>query len=176
MASPKMAPDAKYTQIGGKIFVSGNQALVRLPIDQARRDKAAGLKTGGFISGYRGSPLGHLDQDLTRAKPLLEPLDIIFQPGVNEDLAATAVWGTSIMMVRDDCAPSAELWMLWRTATSGIPRRFERRRTSRVSSAASFSATRARLGRLSTSTFWPIEPERSCATKRAIASVGPPAG
>lgn len=94
MASPKTAPDAKYRQVGGKIFVSGNQALVRLPIDQAHRDAAAGLKTAGFISGYRGSPLGHLDQDLTRAKPILEPLDVIFQPGVNEDLAATAVWGT----------------------------------------------------------------------------------
>ena len=120
MASPKMAPDAKYTQIGGKIFVSGNQALVRLPIDQARRDKAAGLKTGGFISGYRGSPLGHLDQDLTRAKPLLEPLDIIFQPGVNEDLAATAVWGTQQIGFFD---PKFEgVFGMWYSKGPGIDR------------------------------------------------------
>jgi len=94
MASPKMAPDAKYRQLDGRVFVSGNQALVRLPIEQARRDRSLGLNTGGFISGYRGSPLGHLDQDFGRAKALLDPLNIVFQAGVNEDLAATAVWGT----------------------------------------------------------------------------------
>ena len=78
----------------GPVYVSGNQALARLPVEQARRDQKAGLNTAGFISGYRGSPLGHLDQELTRAKPVFEPLNIRFQPGVNEDLAATAVWGT----------------------------------------------------------------------------------
>ena len=94
MASPKISPESKYEQPSGCIYVSGNQALVRLPIEQARRDREAGLHTAGFISGYRGSPLGHLDQDFARVKPLLEDHDIRFQPGVNEDLAATAVWGT----------------------------------------------------------------------------------
>ena len=94
MASPKLAPDEKYNCGDGRVYLSGNQALVRLPIEQARRDRAAGLKTAGFISGYRGSPLGHLDQDFTRVKTLLETLDIRFQPGVNEDMAANAVWGT----------------------------------------------------------------------------------
>lgn len=94
MVSPKTAPDEKYKQTEGKVYLSGNQALVRMTVEQARRDRANGLHTAGFVSGYRGSPLGHLDQDFTRIKPLLESLDIRFQPGVNEDLAATAVWGT----------------------------------------------------------------------------------
>ena len=94
MASSKIAPEEKYQLSEGRVYLSGNQALVRLPIEQSRRDRAAGLNTGGFISGYRGSPLGHLDQDFTRVKPLLESLDIRFQPGVNEDMAANAVWGT----------------------------------------------------------------------------------
>jgi indolepyruvate ferredoxin oxidoreductase len=94
MAMSKSAPDEKYAASDGRVYLSGNQALVRLTVEQARRDRAAGLNTAGFISGYRGSPLGHLDQDFTRVKPLLESLDIRFQPGVNEDMAANAVWGT----------------------------------------------------------------------------------
>ena len=70
------------------------QALVRLPMAQIRRDRAAGLNTAGFVSGYRGSPLGGYDQQLFAARKHLEEHDIMFQPGVNEDLAATAVWGT----------------------------------------------------------------------------------
>ena len=77
-----------------RAYLSGNQALARLPAEQARRDRLAGHNTTGFISGYRGSPLGHLDFELTKAAPIFEPLGIRFQPGVNEDLAATAVWGT----------------------------------------------------------------------------------
>ena len=94
MASPKMSADAKYIQSDGRVLLSGNQTLVRLTVEQAKRDREAGLNTGGFISGYRGSPLGHLDQDFARAKGLLDQANIVFQPGVNEDMAATAVWGT----------------------------------------------------------------------------------
>lgn len=84
----------KYTNATGQIFLSGIQALVRLPMVQIRRDRAAGLHTAGFISGYRGSPLGGYDQQLLAAKPHLDALDIVVRPAVNEDLAATAVWGT----------------------------------------------------------------------------------
>jgi indolepyruvate ferredoxin oxidoreductase len=84
----------KYTAAEGRIFLTGTQALVRIPIVQMRRDRAAGLNTGTFISGYRGSPLGGLDFALQQARKHLKPLDIVFQPGVNEDLAATAVWGS----------------------------------------------------------------------------------
>ncbi len=86
--------DDKYTQESGRVFLSGVQALARLPMLQRQRDQAAGLNTAGFISGYRGSPLGGLDQTLWKAKPHLTRHHILFQPGVNEDLAATAVWGT----------------------------------------------------------------------------------
>jgi indolepyruvate ferredoxin oxidoreductase len=86
--------DQKYTQSSGHVFLTGIQALVRLPMAQIRRDRAAGLKTAGFISGYRGSPLGGYDQQLFAARKHLDQYNIKFQPGVNEDLAATAIWGS----------------------------------------------------------------------------------
>ena len=84
----------RYTQSEGAVFMSGNQALVRLVLQQRIRDAKAGLNTAGFISGYRGSPLGRLDMELWSIDKLLKQQQIHFQPGVNEDLAATAVWGT----------------------------------------------------------------------------------
>jgi indolepyruvate ferredoxin oxidoreductase len=86
--------DDKYRQDQGRVYLSGIQALVKLPMLQHLRDQAAGLDTGGFISGYRGSPLGGLDKELWRAETFLSHHQIHFQPGLNEDLAATAVWGT----------------------------------------------------------------------------------
>ena len=86
--------DDKYRAESGRIYLTGTQALVRLPMTQMRRDRAAGLNTATFISGYRGSPLGSYDQQLMAARSALDPLDISFQPGLNEDLAATAVWGS----------------------------------------------------------------------------------
>ena len=90
----KVSLDDKYTLDSGRVFMTGTQALVRLPMMQRDRDLAAGLNTAGFISGYRGSPLGGLDQSLGKAKQYLQQHHIRFQPGVNEDLAATAIWGT----------------------------------------------------------------------------------
>jgi indolepyruvate ferredoxin oxidoreductase len=86
--------DDKYTLDHGRAFMTGTQALVRLPMLQRSRDLVAGLNTGGFISGYRGSPLGGLDQSLWKAKQHLAEHHVTFQPGVNEDLAATSIWGT----------------------------------------------------------------------------------
>jgi indolepyruvate ferredoxin oxidoreductase len=86
--------DDKYALESGRVYLTGTQALVRLPIMQRQRDAAAGLKTGCFISGYRGSPLGGLDQQLWQAQPFLSRNHIHFRPGVNEDLAATAIWGS----------------------------------------------------------------------------------
>ncbi|MEE8189124.1 MAG: indolepyruvate ferredoxin oxidoreductase family protein [Kiloniellales bacterium] len=94
MALAAVALDDKYTLQSGRVYLTGTQALVRLPMMQRQRDAAAGLKTGCFISGYRGSPLGGLDQQLWQARPFLQNNDIHFQPGVNEDLAATAIWGS----------------------------------------------------------------------------------
>jgi len=96
--------DQKYTQGSGHIFLTGIQALVRLPMAQIRRDRAMGLNTAGFISGYRGSPLGGYDQQLFAARKHLEQYNIKFQPGVNEDLAATAVWGSQQL----NLSPGAE--------------------------------------------------------------------
>jgi indolepyruvate ferredoxin oxidoreductase len=84
----------KYVSTSGRIYLNGIQALVRLLLMQRRRDIAAGLNTAGFVSGYRGSPLGGLDDTLWRAQRHLDADHIKFVPGVNEDLAATAVWGT----------------------------------------------------------------------------------
>ncbi|MGR4896723.1 indolepyruvate ferredoxin oxidoreductase family protein [Stenotrophomonas sp. LARHCG68] len=86
--------DHKYTRTDGRIYLSGVQALVRLPLMQQQRDLAAGLNTGGFISGYRGSPLGGFDLELWRARKHLEAAKVKFVPGLNEDLGATMVWGT----------------------------------------------------------------------------------
>ena len=84
----------KYTLDSGRVYITGVQALVRLPMMQRRRDAAAGLDTAGYVSGYRGSPLGGFDNALVQAKPLLEKHHVRFHPGLNEDLAATAVWGS----------------------------------------------------------------------------------
>jgi indolepyruvate ferredoxin oxidoreductase len=91
---PEVSLDDKYTNLDGRIYLSGIQALVRLPMMQRLRDQAAGLNTAGFVSGYRGSPLGTLDEALWKAQKHLEKHHVKFVPGVNEDLAATAVWGT----------------------------------------------------------------------------------
>ena len=84
----------KYTLDSGRVYITGIQALVRLPMMQRRRDLAAGLDTAGYVSGYRGSPLGGFDNALVQARPLLEEHHVRFHPGLNEDLAATAVWGS----------------------------------------------------------------------------------
>jgi indolepyruvate ferredoxin oxidoreductase len=86
--------DDKYLQDGGRVFISSNQALVRLPLDQARRDAARGLKTAGYISGYRGSPLGVYDVALWGAQTLLDQHHIRFVPGLNEELALSGIRGT----------------------------------------------------------------------------------
>ncbi len=86
--------DDKYSLDYGRAFMSGVQALVKLPMLQQLRDQRMGKNTAGFISGYRGSPLGGYDQALVKASKYLKARNIVFQPGVNEELAATAVWGT----------------------------------------------------------------------------------
>jgi indolepyruvate ferredoxin oxidoreductase len=86
--------DDKYELESGRVYLTGTQALVRLPIIQRRRDRAAGLDTAGFVTGYRGSPLGGIDQAFMQARKFIDAADITFRPGLNEDLAATAILGT----------------------------------------------------------------------------------
>src|ERR1700730_6921644 len=87
----------QYTQEDGLVFLSGIEALVRLSLDQIRTDRRRGLRTGMFISGYRGSPIGMLDHHLQRQEGLLQQNGIVFVDGLNEDLAATAVSGTQML-------------------------------------------------------------------------------
>jgi indolepyruvate ferredoxin oxidoreductase len=94
LADPDYTLEHKFTRTEGRIYLSGVQALVRLPLMQRLRDQAAGLNTAGFVSGYRGSPLGGFDLELWKAKKHLAAAGVKFTPGLNEDLGATMVWGT----------------------------------------------------------------------------------
>lgn len=94
MKLAEVSLDDKYAAESGQVFLTGTQALVRLPMMQFQRDRRAGLDTACYITGYRGSPLGNFDKSLWQAKQFLARQNIHFQPGVNEDLAATALWGT----------------------------------------------------------------------------------
>ncbi len=102
MEKSSVSLDDKYLLKEGSSFMTGVQALVRLPLVQKELDKQAGLNTAGYISGYRGSPLGGYDQQLEKNYKLLEENEIKFQPGVNEDLAATALWGTQQAEIRGE--------------------------------------------------------------------------
>src|ERR671920_48111 len=97
-----IALDDKYDLTKDRVFITGTQAIIRLLLMQRERDRLAGLDTAGFVSGYRGSPLGGLDQNLWRAKDFLERSNIVFQPGLNEELAATAVWGSQQAEMRGE--------------------------------------------------------------------------
>lgn len=111
----------KYDLVEGKAYMTGIQALVRLPLDQKRLDLRAGHNTGGFISGYRGSPLGGYDQQLRAAQSWLDAHDIQFWEGLNEDLGATAVWGSQQLGL----FPGAQrdgLFGIWYGKTPGVDR------------------------------------------------------
>ena len=94
--------DDKYDLTQSRVFVTGYQALIRACLMQQERDRRAGLNTAGYVSGYRGSPLGGLDQQFMRAKAALERHNVLFQSGLNEDLAATAIWGTQQAELRGE--------------------------------------------------------------------------
>jgi indolepyruvate ferredoxin oxidoreductase len=102
MALNHVTLDDKYDLAKSRIFVTGFQALVRLCLMQKERDRRAGLNTAGYVTGYRGSPLGTLDQQFIRAQRSLDKYDIRFQAGINEDLAATALWGTQQAELRGE--------------------------------------------------------------------------
>ncbi len=94
MALQAVSLDDKYAQTDGRVHITGSQALVRLAMLQSIRDRAARLNTACYISGYRGSPMHNLDKELWRAQRFLTEPSIHFWPAVNEDLAATAIWGS----------------------------------------------------------------------------------
>ncbi|MBK1689939.1 indolepyruvate ferredoxin oxidoreductase family protein [Rubrivivax gelatinosus] len=121
-ALARVSLDDKYALESGRAFMSGVQALVRLPMLQRRRDELAGLNTAGFISGYRGSPLGGYDQALWAAKKHLEAQNIVFQPGVNEELGATAVWGTQQLDLFPEAKKFDGVFGLWYGKGPGVDR------------------------------------------------------
>ena len=109
--------DSRYTQTTGRVFLNGTQALVRLMLNQARNDAAAGLSTGGMASGYRGSPLATLDQELWRANRHLDAHAIEFIPAVNEEMAATIMPAPS----RRKANPRQLLMVCFRSGTAKGP-------------------------------------------------------
>ena len=114
--------DDKYALESGRAFMSGVQALVRLPMLQKKRDAMFGLNTGGFVSGYRGSPLGGYDQALWAAKKHLAAQNIFFQPGVNEELAATAVWGSQQLDLYPESKKVDGVFGIWYGKGPGVDR------------------------------------------------------
>ncbi|PCO06662.1 indolepyruvate ferredoxin oxidoreductase [Microbulbifer flavimaris] len=113
---------AAFTRDSGRVFLTGIDALVRLPLMQKRLDELAGLNTAGFISGYRGSPLGGYDQSLWRHKALLAERDIHFEPGVNEDLGATNIWGTQLLDHYRQQATRDGVFSIWYGKGHGVDR------------------------------------------------------
>ncbi|WP_299350984.1 indolepyruvate ferredoxin oxidoreductase family protein [uncultured Shimia sp.] len=111
----------RYSRESGRVFLTGTQALVRIMLDQARRDRAAGNDTAGFISGYRGSPLGAFDLELWRAKDRVEDNRITFMPAVNEDLGATAVLGAQQASL-DPHAEVEGVFSMWYGKGPGVDR------------------------------------------------------
>lgn len=103
------------------VLLNGTQALVRLMLMQSARDRAAGLNTAGLCTGYRGSPLGGVDLQMMRSRKLLEPANILFQPGLNEDLAATAIWGSQQAELRGEGKYDG-VFALWYGKGPGVDR------------------------------------------------------
>lgn len=119
--NPDITLSDKYTLSSGRVYMTGTQALVRLLLAQKARDEADGLNTAGFVSGYRGSPLGAVDQELWRARHHIESHGITFTPGLNEELAATAVWGSQ-MVALDPNATVDGVFAMWYGKGPGVDR------------------------------------------------------
>ncbi|QBY00341.1 indolepyruvate ferredoxin oxidoreductase family protein [Rhodophyticola sp. CCM32] len=102
MGVQQVSLEDRYDMTKSPVLLNGTQALVRLMIAQKARDKAAGLNTAGYVTGYRGSPLGAVDLQMARAQKHLTASDILFQPGTNEDMAATALWGSQQAELRGE--------------------------------------------------------------------------
>lgn len=111
----------KYALARGRVYLTGIQALARLALMQAQRDAATGLNTAGFVSGYQGSPLNHVDKVMREAKPWLDAHRVRFQPGQNEELAALSVWGTQQVSL-DPQARHQGVFALWYGKWAGVAR------------------------------------------------------
>ncbi|MFO1219725.1 MAG: indolepyruvate ferredoxin oxidoreductase family protein [Burkholderiaceae bacterium] len=122
MTLSSVALDDKYRLEHGRVFLTGVQALTRLPMLQHLRDRAAGLNTAGFVSGYRGSPIGGLDTAMHAAEAFLAAHDVRFRPAVNEDLAATAIWGTQQLHLMPGTPDRDGIFSMWYGKGPGVDR------------------------------------------------------
>ncbi|TWI63126.1 indolepyruvate ferredoxin oxidoreductase [Pseudoduganella lurida] len=118
---PAITLDDKWTLERGRAFMTGTQALIRLPMMQRERDLKAGLNTAGYITGYRGSPVTSIDMTAMKAKKYLDAHHVKFHPGMNEDLAATAVWGTQQTNLFED-AKYDGVFSMWYGKGPGVDR------------------------------------------------------
>ena len=137
--------DDKYDLNETRIFVSGPQAILRILLTQKEMDRRAGLRTAGFVSGYRGSPLGGLDLTFQRAGALLAENDISFQPGLNEDLAATAVWGAQQAEMRGEGRYDG-VFSLWYGKGPGVDRSGDVFRHANLAGTSRFGGVLALMG------------------------------
>ncbi len=154
--------DDRFTEDDGRVFLTGIQALVRLPLDQIRRDRLSGLKTGGYISGYRGSPLAGYDQQLERAQAFLDDHDLVFQPGLNEELAATAIWGTQKVGLSGDSDRDG-VFGIWYGKAPGVDRAGDVFRHANASGTAAAGGVLAIAGddHLAKSSSLPVQSEHA---------------
>jgi len=147
MSNKKAAPvllNDKYTD-EGRVFLNGTQALVRLPLLQRQLDKAKGLNTTCFISGYRGSPLGNYDLELLRQKKMLSENNMVFQPGINEELAATAVWGSQQVGMRSK-SDFDGVFGIWYAKGPGVDRTGDAFRHANLAGTSQYGGVLAILG------------------------------
>jgi indolepyruvate ferredoxin oxidoreductase len=131
LGAPALTLESRFVELDRPVLLSGVQALLRILLEQARLDRAAGLNTAGFVSGYRGSPLGGMDLQLWRHAKLLESHAIRFQPGLNEDLAATMLWGAQLL----DAFPGRRVdgvFGMWYGKGPGVDRSVDALRTANM--------------------------------------------
>ena len=145
MALAEVTLDDKYTSSDGRIYLTGSQALVRLAILQAERDWKAGLNTAGLISGYRGSPMHNVDREFWRAGSVTTEKNIHFQPAVNEDLAATAIWGSQQAQLHGDNSYDG-VFAMWYGKGPGLDRSVDAIRHANLAGTSAFGGVLAAVG------------------------------
>lgn len=140
-----VALDDKYDLSASQVYVSGTQAVVRMLLMQSALDKKAGLNTAGFVCGYRGSPIAGLDQQVMRARKHLQPSNIVFQAGLNEDLAATACWGSQQAELRGEGAYDG-VFAVWYGKGPGVDRTGDVFRHANMAGSSQFGGVLALMG------------------------------
>ena len=147
MALADVTLDDKYSRRDGRVYLTGSQALVRLTLLQAERDWIAGLNTACLVSGYRGSPLHNVDREFWRAGSVVAEKNIHFQPAVNEDLAATAIWGSQQAQLHGDSHFDG-VYAMWYGKGPGLDRSIDAIRHANLAGTAAHGGVLAAAPRL----------------------------